>query len=316
MWLGIEIGGTKLQIGVGDADGNVTILVRQKAPAAEGASAILAWIQSAVNDVLQQEPWRGGIRGIGIGFGGPVETSTGTVLVSHQVHGWAGMALKSWSERVFGLPTIVANDANAAGWAEYRRGIGRGTDPFFYMNIGSGIGGSLVFHGMLYDGQGCGAGEIGHTYVPWWDADGTERAVKLEEVCSGWAIERRIRQWHDLAPQSPLYKLCEGRPERLTCAHLGEAARQGDARAREEIDRVARTLALALCNVLALFQPKRIALGGGVPLMGDVLLEPLRRYTAAYVFGPMRDRYEILPCALGETVVVVGAVLLAGEAAT
>ena len=97
----------------------------------------------------------------------------------------------------------------------------------------------------------------------------------------------------------------------LTCALLAEAARAGDPVALAEIDRVAGAVGLALGNLIALFHPERIALGGGVSLMGDVLLEPIRASVADHVFGPFRGSWEIVPCALGESVVVAGALLLA-----
>jgi glucokinase len=92
---------------------------------------------------------------------------------------------------------------------------------------------------------------------------------------------------------------------------LADAAREGDTFALSEIDRVARFVGIALANVITLFHPERIAMGGGVSLMGDVLLDPLRRYVADRTFGPFRGRYRILPCELAESVVVVGALLLA-----
>ena len=111
--------------------------------------------------------------------------------------------------------------------------------------------------------------------------------------------------------KSALAKLCQGDPERFTCDMLGDAAGAKDAFASEVLDQVADSIGVALCNVLALTHVERIALGGGVSLLGDVLLEPIRRHVADRVFGPYRDRYEIVPCELGESVVLVGALLLA-----
>jgi glucokinase len=251
------------------------------------------------------------VAGIGVGFGGPVETDTGKVLVSHQVGGWEGLPLRNWFEDRFGLPANVHNDANAAGWAEYCRGAGRGTRTFCYMNIGSGIGGAFVINGALYDGQGFGAAEIGHTYVPDWTAPVPGIFDKLEHLCSGWAIERRVRSHASIPPASALWKLCHGRQDQLTCAMIGDAARQGDPFALAVLEDVARTIGLALSNVITLVHPERIALGGGVSLMGSVLLDPIRRQVDEHVFRPYRGRYEIVPCALGEDVVLVGALLLA-----
>lgn len=309
--IGVESGGTKLQAALGTADGVIEHVVRGSVAREAGAAGILAWIEEALRGLLAAHP-EVKPEAIGAGFGGPIDSATGEVLVSHQIAGWEGIGLKSWFEERFGLPAIVANDANAAGWAEYCLGTGRGTRQFFYMNIGSGIGGALVVDGKLYDGQGRGAGEIGHTYVPDWT--GTPGAAdKLENLCSGWSIERRIRALQ-LTPDTPLWRLCGGKAETLTCATLAEAARQGDSVAMAEVEHVAQTVALALANVLTLFHPERIALGGGVSLMGDVLVTPLQRQVERLVFGPFKGRYEILPCALAESVVVAGALLLAGAA--
>jgi len=312
-YIAVEIGGTKQQVALGSASGEIAQTLRGSVDPAGRAPAILAWIGEHVEQLLA-EVGREQVKGIGVGFGGPIDSSTGRVLVSHQVHGWEGFALKPWFEERFGIRTIVANDSNAAGWAEYCLGAGRGTRNFVYNNIGSGIGGALIVEGKLYDGQGLGAGEIGHTLVPDWTSATPGAVAKLEDMCSGWAIERRIRQWRSLTTWSALARLCSGDPQRLTCAMLGEAARQDDTAALSEIDRVAQGIAVALANVITLFSPERIAIGGGVGLMGEVLLGPLRRNVEHLAFAPYRGHYEIVPCALEEAVVLSGALLLAGAA--
>lgn len=311
--IAVEIGGTKLQAAMGRTDGTVLEVRRESVDPAEGAAGILEWMEYTVRTLIEDVGGPEQLHALGVGFGGPVESATGRVLTSHQVEGWRDVALKHWFESRFHAPTVVANDANTAGWAEYCLGAGRGTRHFFYSNIGSGIGGALVIDGRLHDGQGLGAGEIGHTYIPDWTKDEAGAADKLEHLCSGWSIERRLRRM-SIPADSVLHQMCDGHTETITCAMLGEAASQGDPFAVAELERVAQSVGLALANVITLFHPERIALGGGVALMGEVLLEPVRRHVAEKVFGPFRGTYEIVPCALGEAVVLVGALLLAGSA--
>ena len=291
-YIGIEIGGTKLQAALGTSDGEIIECERADAPAADGAEAILAWFKESVPRLIEKAD--GDIGAIGVGFGGPVDATEGRVLVSHQVEGWSGFPLGQWFTEHFGYACEVENDANAAGWAEYCNGAGRGTRNFCYMNIGSGIGGAFVINGELYNGQGFGAAEIGHTWVPDFTSNEPGAADKLEHLCSGWAIEKRVGGG-------------------ATTKQIADSARNGDTAAIAEIDRVAATIAVALGNVITLIHPERIAMGGGVSLMGDILLDPLRKHLKDRAFHLYQDRYEIVPCELGESVVIVGALLLAAR---
>jgi len=308
--IAIEIGGTKLQAALGLPDGTILENRRGAVNREKGAQGILEWTAAAASELI--EIAAGTVSAIGVGFGGPIESATGRALVSHQIAGWENVPIRQWFAERFNLPVIVANDANAAGWAEYCLGAGKGARQFCYNNIGSGIGGALIMNGRLYDGQGRGAAEIGHTWVPDWTRDVPGATDKLENLCSGWAIERRLRAMNDLAPGAPLHTLCGGDAQQLNCPMLAEAARQGDPRARAEIAAVANAVALALGNVVTLFHPECIALGGGVALMGEVLLAPLRDALQQYAFAPYRDSVRLVPCVLEEDVVVAGALLLAG----
>ncbi len=308
--IGVEIGGTKLQTVLGTPRGEILSRYRGDVDPARGAEGILAWMETSITDTLADCPAGKQVAGIGVGFGGPVESATGRILTSHQVDGWDGVLLRNWIETRFSLPTIVANDSNAAGWAEYCLGAGQGTQNFVYCNIGSGIGGALVVNGDLYDGQGFGACEIGHTYVPDWTAERPGAMDKLENLCSGWSITRRIRGWSNVAAKSPLAQLCNNTPATLTCPMLAEAARQGDPVALGEVHAVAAAIGTALTNVATLLHPERIALGGGVALMGDVLLDAIATHIDQTIFGAYRGHYQLVSCALEEDVVTTGALLL------
>ncbi len=308
--IGIEIGGTKLQAGLGTPSGSIVHLETGTVLPGSDAETILSWFETTLPELLERADGVP-VRGVGIGFGGPVNTATGTVITSHQVHGWSGFPLAVWFQDRVGLPTRLENDSNAAGWAEYRLGAGRGTQTFCYTNIGSGIGGALVLDGKLHNGQGLGAFEMGHTYVP--DVFATEpgRPVKLEDRFSGWSIENRLRSDSSIPGTSALWDLCAGNQERLDCAMLGEAARGGDVYALQAVETIARYIGIALANAITLLHPEVVALGGGVSLMGEVLLNPLRDYVEDRMFSPYRSTVRITPATLTEDVVVAGALLLA-----
>src|SRR5437879_4821849 len=186
MFLGIEIGGTKLQLGVGAGDGVIVGLWRSNVEVAAGPEGIRRQIGAAVPELLAKANLdRSQLKGIGIGFGGPVDDATRTIIKSHQIEGWDNFPLADWITELTGLPSVLGNDADVAGLAEALFGAGKGLSPIFYITIGSGIGGGLIINGEIYRGCGRGAAEIGHL-----------RCIGsvLEEKASGWAIGREARE--------------------------------------------------------------------------------------------------------------------------
>jgi glucokinase len=318
-YLGVEIGGTKVQVGVGRDDGRLLALWRGTVDTAAGADGIRRQIVEAVPEVLARAGLaRAELRGAGIGFGGPVDDATRTVIRSHQIAGWDDFPLADWVADAVGLPAVLGNDADVAGLAEALHGAGKGMSPIFYITIGSGIGGGLIIDGEIYRGCGRGAAEIGHLQF---DSEEVTRSGggytatgPVEASASGWAIERAVesRLWDGEGRDSLVLRLVDGQWERIDCQHVAEAARQGDVFAWSVLHDAWSTLASALCHVIALLCPRRIVIGGGVSLMGEELLfAPLRRMVAERVFTPFAGLTDIVPAALGEEVVVHGAIALA-----
>jgi glucokinase len=291
-YLGIEIGGTKLQLGIGAGDGVLAALWRGPIEPAAGPDGIRRQITEAVPDLLSRSGIaRKQLRAVGVGFGGPVDDARHTIIKSHQIDGWDDVPLADWISGVVGLPTALGNDADVAGLAEALHGAGKGLTPVFYITIGSGIGGGLIIDGNIHRGCGRGAAEIGHLRV-WHDG----RFVPLELVASGWSIARRASsQFGPITPEQ-----------------VADLADQGEASARAVLYEGWSCLAEAICHVIALTCPRCVVIGGGVALMGEKLLfEPLRRMVAERVFAPFAGLTDIVPAALGEEMVVHGAIELA-----
>src|SRR5262249_31797845 len=159
---------------------------------AAGAEGIRRQILAAVPELLvQANVDRAQIRGVGIGFGGPVDDATRTIIKSHQVQGWDSFPLADWISERLGWPAALGNDADVAGLAEALFGAGKGLSPIFYITIGSGIGGGLIIDGEIYRGCGRGAAEIGHVEVRADVGTGFEGSDILENVASGWGMARR-----------------------------------------------------------------------------------------------------------------------------
>jgi len=341
MFLGIEIGGTKLQLGVGLGDGSPFVeLQRFDVEPGRASSGILERIEDAGTTLKSKH----GFTVIGIGFGGPVVTGTGRTIKSHQVDGWIDFPLAQWCQRTLGLPTVLANDCDSAGLAEARFGAGQGARVVFYVTVGSGIGGGLVVDGQVYHGAGSAAAEIGHLR-PGLHADRPEETV--EAIASGWGIaaaaQARLAEpiSHQLKPvqdgirslnpeevrqrlieveeakeefAADLLQRCEGRVDGLTAKHVTQAAADGNEIAREVLGHACQALGWAIAQTITLLSPDVVVMGGGVSQTGDALfLSPLAKEVRRYVFPPLVDTYRILPARLGEASVVHGALALARE---
>ncbi len=312
-YLGLEIGGSKLQLGLGPGDGTLAALWRGTVDPAAGADGIRRQITAAVPEMLAQSGIdRAQLQGVGIGFGGPVDDATRTVIKSHQIEGWDGFPLADWIGEITGLPAALGNDADVAGLAEALFGAGKGLSPIFYITIGSGIGGGLIINGEIYRGCGRGAAEIGHLRLRWHYGCAIEEEV-LEKYASGWAIGQKATHGKPgRVKGSKLLQRVDGKRREITAAEVACAAEEGDPYALWVLEQTWPSLAAGICQMITLLCPRRIVIGGGVSLMGEKLLfEPLRQLVADRVFKPFADCYDIVPAALGEAVVVHGALALA-----
>src|SRR5438552_7554260 len=297
--LGLEIGGSKLQIVVGNASANLIDRRRLTVERAKSGAGIREQIEATLAELIPAtDP-----SAIGVGFGGPVDWKTGQICRSHQIEGWADFKLRDWLQTLSGLPVCVDNDANTAAFGEALHGAGVGLNPVFYVTLGSGVGGGLVVDGQIYHGAKPGEAEIGHVRL---DREGTI----LESRCSGWAVDAKIRRLKTTDPVSPLAKLL-GDSTGGEAKYLAPAWQQGDRAAKRILTETAEDLAFGLSHVVHLFHPEVIILGGGLSLAGEPLRaaveSALRVFTmAAFAPGP-----RICLAALGEDAVPVGALELA-----
>ena len=312
MYLGIEIGGTKLQLGAGDGSGGeLAAIVRRDVDRQRGASGILAEIARSAPPLIREH----NIERIGIGFGGPVNSTTGVATKSHQVEGWDNFPLVDWCHKNFGKAAVIGNDCDAAALAEAKYGAGRGAGSVFYVTVGTGIGGGLVLNGKLHGAGRPAAAEIGHL------RPGTLSRTPedtVESMASGPAIEAAVRGYLDPENSSrpehskDLLARCQNDPLMLTAKEIADAAKGGNRIALDVIHWACEKLGWAIASVITLVAPEVVAVGGGISLMGEELFfEPLRAAVAQFVFPPLQGSYRIVPAGLGELAVVHGAIALA-----
>jgi glucokinase len=302
--IGIEIGGTKLQSAVVGADGTVCATRLAAVDPAAGAAGILAALSRQLAEFVSG-PDGAAVEAVGIGFGGPVDRGRGTIATSHHVAGWDGFPLAEWiGVRCGGLPVWLENDTNAAALAEAVCGAGRGLRTVVYSNAGSGIGGGLVIAGELYHGRVPGEMELGHLRV------GAGSAT-LEDVASGWAIDRQVAAAAAANPRGPLAgESVAGRPG---ARGLAAALAADDAAAAAILDAAARQYGLALSHVVHLLNPDVIVLGGGVARIGEPWRDAVARHLDASLMAALRPAPPVRLAALGDAVVPIGAALVAAR---
>lgn len=314
MFLGIEIGGTKLQLALGEGNGTFLSFQRGTVDPARGGEGIRERILKAVPELLSQAGIeRSRIARCGIGFGGPIDDATQTVIISHQIEGWVDFPLARWLEESLGIPCVLGNDADVAGLAEATHGAGKGLSPIFYMTIGSGIGGGLIVDGQMFRGVGRGAAEVGHLRILDNRYGGDNEFHPLEHLASGWGIGAYARTLIEKHPEGHSFLRRLGVPlEKVDASLVAVAARNDDALAQMILLETTRCLAEAIRTVIVLLCPKRVVIGGGVSLIGERhLFQPLRRRLEEIAFAPFAGLTEIVPATLGEEVVVHGAIELA-----
>lgn len=297
--LGIEIGGTKLQLVRGDENGRIQSRRRLTVAREAGAEGIRQQIARTLPDLISD----GSIAATGVGFGGPVDWATGKICCSHHIAGWSEFDLGGWLRSQIGTPVFVDNDANVAALGESACGAGMDFNPVFYVTLGSGVGGGLVCDGRIYHGATPGESEIGHVRL---DRTGTT----VESRCSGWSVDARIRQLKATEPGSVLSSLV-GDERGGEARHLSVAWQQNDPAAHRILSELAQDLAFGLSHAVHLFHPQVIIIGGGLAAVGAPLrtgvATALRRFTMeAFAPGP-----EVRLAALGEDTVPVGALWLA-----
>jgi glucokinase len=300
--LGIEIGGTKLQLVTGGADARILQRHRLAVDRAQGADGIRRQIETTLAKILTQTK----ISTVGVGFGGPVDWATGKICKSHHIEGWTGFDLGAWLAGLAHAPVFVDNDANVAALGEAFHGAGNGSNPVFYVTLGSGVGGGLVVDGHIYHGAKPGESEIGHVRL---DRAGTI----LESRCSGWSVDARIRALKETNPASVLCQLMSG-PPGGEAKHLTAALQRNDAAAREILRETAEDLAFGLSHVTQLFHPEVIILGGGLSNVGEPLRAAVERALRPWIMEAFAPGPRILLAGLAEDVVPVGALQLATAA--
>lgn len=300
--LGIEIGGTKIQLCVADTEYNLLEHLNFLVGDSKQNSVILKGLESRITTLVSKYP----IKSIGVGFGGPVNCKTGEIYQSFHVHGWNGINLRKWIEDLTNTPTFIDNDANIAALGEATLGAGAKYCRVFYITLGSGVGGGFVIDGELYHGNEPTEFEIGHIRL-------SKAGDILESSCSGWALNKKLEAYIFNNPSSILNQLTL--TNKSDCnKNLMESISAGDTGAEKILDETIDDLAFGLSHVIHLVNPEIIVIGGGLSNLGTYLTSNLQAVVPNYLMETMKGKIPLIQLSqFKEMVVPYGAVVHASK---
>ncbi|MEY4748963.1 MAG: hypothetical protein RIQ60_1177 [Pseudomonadota bacterium] len=307
--VGVDLGGTQVRAALMDADGRLLARAADRTDLLGGPRAVAGQIERLVGQVTQGVA-RELLAGVGLSSPGPLDATEGVVLYVATLPGWVDVPIVAWLQDALRLPVVLENDAVSAAVGEWQHGAGQGLSDMVYVTVSTGIGGGVIADGRVLRGRRQLAGHIGHmTTAPQGETCGCGNRGCWEAQASGTALGT-------LARRALKQAQAEGRASRLAehgdaldARHVVDAARQGDELAQQLVEQEADALGLGIVNLLHLYSPQTVVLGGGVSAGFDLLRPGIERRVRSCALPPFRD-VPVLVAALGPNSGLVGAASL------
>ncbi|KSW28627.1 ROK family glucokinase [Cellulomonas sp. B6] len=310
--IGVDIGGTKIAAGVVDEEGTILAQTRRDTDPDDVAS-----IDAAIADVYRELSASYEVKDVGLAAAGFVAADRSGVLFAPNI-AWREYPLRDKVAALIGDPDVrivVENDANAAGWAEFRFGVGRDVEDMVMLTLGTGLGGAIVINGRLVRGAWGVAAEIGHMrVVPGGHYCGCGHEGCWEQYVSGSALVRDAQAVAITQPDraAGLLERAGGRADKITGPLVTLAAQEGDELAVDLLREVGRWVGEGAASVAALLDPQMFVIGGGVSAAGDLVLAPARNAFAEQLSARgHRPEAAIVLADMGNDAGMVGAADLA-----
>lgn len=314
--LGVDIGGTKVAVGLVDHDGKILAQGRKPMIANGTAEAGLDAVTNAIDSIMSTAPG-GNVQSIGICAPGPLDPKTGVVLNPPNLPCWRNFPLAEKITAKYRVPVRVDNDANAAALAETRWGAARGFRYVFYATIGTGIGTGIVFNGIIYHGNTGSAGEGGHMSIDYRGPFcGCGKHGCIEALAAGPAIGARARAKLAAEPSrhSTVLDLAKGNVAAVTSELVGQAYAAGDPLAREVLQDTVELLSAWLGNIVDLLDPDVLVMGGGVAAMLRPFFDEIKNRLPTWCVNPHVSDIRLLMARYGaDAGIAGGAALCAGD---
>lgn len=310
--VGIDLGGTNIAVGIVDQNkkiiGSAKVKTNAPRPAKEIADDMARAVSLALTDTgLSLDD----IECVGVGTPGSVISETGVVVYANNL-GFFNVPLGEMLSKKLGKKVTVENDANAAAYGEYIAGAGKGARNFIALTLGTGVGGGIIIDGKIYSGSNYAGGELGHTVI---QMDGQTctcgRNGCFEAYASATALIRQTKQAMLRFPKSNMWALCDNNINNASGRTAFDAMRNGDSAAAEVVKEYTHFVAVGVANMINIFQPDVLCIGGGISNEGETLMKPIRDFVKGENYARNMEHLTVLKVAsLANDAGIIGAAFL------
>lgn len=284
--VGIDMGGTNLRAAVVDCNGQIIASIRRPSPIADAVNGQASFIQAIHDVALEARVEPSALCGVGIGIPGWMDRVTGQLVFAPKLVHWQEFFDLRVLQRELALPITVDSDPNVATLGELWAGAGRGTRNMVMVTLGTGLGCGIVIDGKLYAGHRGMSGEFGHIVINEYGDTICDCGTRgcLETQASGPAIARQGKQAVARGDETLMRDLADGKADDVTTSIVFAAAARGDAAAGAIVEGAGKVLGIGLANLVSLFEPEMLIIGGGMADVGELILDPMRRAMTSHCY--------------------------------
>ena len=295
MYLGIDIGGTKCAVILGDDEGNIIKKVRFETTD----------VNSTLNRIIEESVKMGEVKAVGISCGGPLDSKKGIIMSPPNLPGWDDIHITEMLEEKLGVPVYLCNDANACALAEWKFGAGKGSNNMVFLTFGTGLGAGLILDGKLYAGTNDMAGEVGHMRLENHGPVGYGKSGSFEGFCSGGGIAQlgktmaleKLQQGISVAYCKSINDL-----ETVTAKTIAEAAEAGDETAINVYKVCGEKLGAGLSVIIDILNPEVIVIGSIFARSENLLADAMNKVIKKEALSLAAECCSVVPAKLSENI--------------
>lgn len=312
MYLGIDLGGINIAVGLCDENGK--IVKKDSVPTGRTRSADLIVKDMAMlcKKVTEEAGFAiSDVKCIGIGSPGSPDAKEKRILYCNNIESFTNLCIEKELQKYFpDMPVYLENDANAAAFGEIYAGAARKLNSAVIITLGTGVGSGVIIDKKIYSGSNNAAAEIGHMVISMGGEYCTcGRYGCFEAYASATALIRQTKEKMLKCPESKMHDLVKSLDD-VNGKTSFDAAKMGDKAAKEVVDKYIEYLGVGIANVINIFQPEAVVIGGGVSKQGEYLLAPLREYVRKNSYGLPDKPVDIIAAELGNDAGIIGAAML------